>query len=201
MVRTASDMLPLGTEAPNFRLPDAVSGREVSLAELPADRPLLVMFVCNHCPYVVHVRDEFPRLAQDYEGRLAIVAINANSLATHPQDGPGPMRQLALEQRWSFPFLFDATQAVAKAYHAACTPDFFLFRAADAHGARRLAYRGQLDGARPGNDVPVTGRDLRAAIDALLAGREVDADQRASLGCNIKWSPGNEPEYFPAAGS
>jgi thiol-disulfide isomerase/thioredoxin len=200
MVRTASDMLPLGTAAPDFRLPDAVTGRDFSLADFDTQRPLLVMFVCNHCPYVVHVRDEFPRLARDYEGRLDLVAINANSLATHPQDGPGPMRALAIEMGWTFPFLFDAGQEVAKAYHAACTPDFFLFRAADADGHRRLAYRGQLDGARPGNDVPVTGRDLRAAIDALLAGREVDADQRPSLGCNIKWTPGAEPDYFPAAG-
>lgn len=200
MVRTASDMLPLGTAAPDFRLKDAVSGRDVSLADFPAARPLLVMFVCNHCPYVVHVRAEFPRLARDYGGRLSIVAINANSLATHPQDGPGPMRELALAEGWSFPFLFDDTQEVAKAYHAACTPDFFLFGAAGPDGARRLAYRGQLDGARPGNDVPVTGRDLRAAVDALLDGREPSADQRPSLGCNIKWAAGNEPGYFPAAG-
>lgn len=200
MVRTASDMLALGTAAPDFHLPDTVSGRAMALADFPADRPLLVMFVCNHCPYVVHVRDEFPRLARDYHGRLAIVAINSNSLATHPQDGPGPMRDLALELDWSFPFLFDSTQEVAKAYHAACTPDFFLFRAADASGSRRLAYRGQLDGARPGNDVPVTGSDLRAAIDALLAGGEPSGEQRASLGCNIKWAAGNEPDYFPAAG-
>lgn len=195
MVKTASDMLPLGTPAPDFRLRDAVSGREVTLAGQASERPLLVMFICNHCPYVVHVRDEFRRLADDYAGRLSIVAINSNSLATHPQDGPEHMAELATRLGWPFPFLFDSTQEVARAYHAACTPDFFLFGAGSG-AARRLAYRGQLDGSRPGNEVPVTGRDLREAVDALLAGREPDADQRPSLGCNIKWSPGNEPESF-----
>lgn len=192
-------MLPLGTPAPGFRLRDAVSDREVSLDDFPFDRPLLVMFVCNHCPYVVHVRDEIGRLARDYAGRISIVAINANSLATHPQDGPPHMRALAAEQQWTFPFLFDATQAVAKAYHAACTPDFFLFdRGRGGGDVRPLAYRGQLDASRPGNDLPVDGRDLRAAIDALLAGGEVGTEQRPSLGCNIKWTPGNEPDYFGA---
>jgi thiol-disulfide isomerase/thioredoxin len=198
MVRTASDMLPLGTAAPPFRLKDTVSGLDVSLDDFPADRPLLVMFLCNHCPYVVHVRDELTRLARDYDERIGIVAINANSLETHPQDGPEHMRALANELGWSFPFLFDDTQEVAKSYHAACTPDFFLFAAAD--GERRpLAYRGQLDASRPGNDVPVTGRDLRAAIDSVLEGRDAPAEQRPSLGCNIKWTPGNEPDYFGAA--
>jgi thiol-disulfide isomerase/thioredoxin len=196
MVKTASDMLPLGTAAPDFRLRDAVSGKDFALADLPSDRPLLVMFICNHCPYVVHVRDEFARLAGDYDGRLAIIAINSNDLATHPQDGPVHMKELATRLGWKFPFLFDETQAVAKAYHAACTPDFFLFRAGS---PRRLAYRGQLDGSRPGNDVPVTGTDLRAAIDALLAGSEPAANQRPSLGCNIKWAPGGEPDYFGAS--
>lgn len=195
MVKTASDMLPLGTPAPDFRLEDAVSGRTVALADFPAERPLLVVFLCNHCPYVVHVRGEFGRLERDYAGRLSIVGINANSLQTHPQDGPEHMRELALELGWSFPFLFDATQEVARAYHAACTPDFFLFGASTG-GVRRLVYRGQLDGSRPGNDVPVTGEDLRAAIDAVLGGREVAADQRPSLGCNIKWAPGGEPDDF-----
>ncbi len=200
MARTASDMLPLGTVAPGFRLANAVDGREVALQDFPAEQPLLVMFVCNHCPYVVHVRSQFPLLARDYAGQLAVVAINSNSLATHPQDGPEAMRELAAEQGWSFPFLFDATQETAKAYHAACTPDFFLFGPASAHdGLRRLAYRGQLDGSRPGNEVPVDGRDLRAAIDALLQGHEPDREQKPSLGCNIKWAPGNEPAH--AAGS
>jgi len=195
MVKTASDMLPLGTAAPDFRLTDAVSGRGVALGDQAEALPLLVMFICNHCPYVVHVRGEFARLAKDYRGRLSIVAINSNSAATHPQDGPDSMRALALELGWEFPFLFDATQEVAKAYHAACTPDFFLFGSLTG-GVRRLAYRGQLDGSRPGNAVPVDGRDLRTAIDTLLNGREVGPDQHASLGCNIKWSPGNEPDYF-----
>ena len=196
MVKTASDMLPLGTPAPDFRLPDAVTGREFSLQDFAGERPLLVMFICNHCPYVVHVRDELTRLASDYDGRVSIAAINANSAETHPEDGPANMRTLATELGWKFPFLFDATQEVAKAYHAACTPDFFLF-AADKR--RPLVYRGQLDASRPGNDVPVTGRDLRAAIDAVLAGGEVGTDQRPSLGCNIKWAPGNEPDYFGAS--
>ncbi|MFN2427084.1 MAG: thioredoxin family protein [Candidatus Binatia bacterium] len=197
MVMTASDMLPLGTAAPDFRLTDALSDRESSLADFPAAQPLLVMFICNHCPYVVHVRGEFARLERDYAGRVSIVAINSNSVRTHPQDGPDAMRELARELGWGFPFLFDATQEVAKAYHAACTPDFFLFGAtAAATGARPLVYRGQLDGSRPGNNVPVTGCDLRAALDALLAGDSAGADQRPSLGCNIKWNPGNEPDYF-----
>jgi thiol-disulfide isomerase/thioredoxin len=195
MVQTASDMLPLGTPAPGFCLEDAVSGSNVLLDEQPVDRPLLVMFICNHCPYVVHVRGEFARLQDDYAGRLSIVAINSNSVETHPQDGPEHMRALAGELGWHFPFLFDDSQEVAKAYHAACTPDFFLF-SPGAGTQRRLVYRGQLDGSRPGNDTPVTGADLRAAIDAVLAGLEPAVDQRASLGCNIKWRPGNEPAYF-----
>ncbi|HXC53638.1 MAG TPA: thioredoxin family protein [Candidatus Limnocylindrales bacterium] len=199
MVKTASDMLPLGTPAPDFRLPDAVTGRDVALSDFPAVRPLLVMFICNHCPYVVHVRGEFSRLARDYDGRISIVAINANSIETHPQDGPEHMRALAVELGWRFPFLFDSTQQVARQYHAACTPDFFLFGPAAADGHRPLVYRGQLDSSRPGNSEPVSGRDLRAAMDALLAGRQVAADQRPSLGCNIKWTPGNEPDYFGAS--
>jgi thiol-disulfide isomerase/thioredoxin len=195
MVQTASDMLPLGTPAPPFALRDAVTGRRVLLDEQPSGRPLLVMFICNHCPYVIHVRDEFARLEDDYEDRLSIVAINSNSAKSHPQDGPEHMRALAGELGWRFPFLFDESQEVAKAYHAACTPDFFLF-SAGAGTERRLVYRGQLDGSRPGNQLPVTGSDLRAAIDAVLAGRDPIADQRPSLGCNIKWAPGNEPDYF-----
>jgi thiol-disulfide isomerase/thioredoxin len=195
MVQTASDMLPLGTPAPHFCLEDAVSGHKVYLDEQPADRPLLVMFICNHCPYVVHVRAEFARLQDEYEGRLSIVAINSNSTATHPEDGPKHMKELALTQGWRFPFLFDSLQEVAHAYHAACTPDFFLFGPGEGH-SRTLVYRGQLDGSRPGNDVPVTGRDLRHAIDAVLAGRAPEPDQKPSLGCNIKWTPGNEPDYF-----
>ena len=191
MARTLSTMMPLGTPAPDFSLPDAVSGRTVRLSELPGDA-LLVMFICNHCPYVIHVRDELGRLAADYLPRsVAIVAINANDLESHPQDGPEHMRALAIREGWAFPFLFDATQSVAQAYAAACTPDFFLFDA-----ERRLVYRGQLDHSRPGSGAPVTGADLRAALDALLAGRPVPPDQHPSMGCNIKWRPGNEPSYF-----
>ena len=194
MVQTASDMLPLGTRAPAFCLEDAVSGRSVSLDEQPADRPLLVMFICNHCPFVVHVRGQFARLQEEYDGRLSIVAINSNSLETHPQDGPEHMRALARELGWRFPFLFDESQEIAKAYHAACTPDFFLFSPGEGT-QRKLVYRGQLDGSRPGNGVPVTGTDLRAAIDAVLAGKPPSDDQKPSIGCNIKWRRGSAPDY------
>ena len=150
------------------------------------------MFICNHCPFVIHVRDELTRLASEYQKRgVAIVAINSNSIETHPQDAPEHMKALATELGWKFPFLFDSTQEVAKAYRAACTPDFYLFDA-----EQRLVYRGQLDDSRPGNNVPVTGRDLRAALDAVLAGRAPSIDQKPSIGCNIKWAPGNEPDYF-----
>jgi thiol-disulfide isomerase/thioredoxin len=186
-----STMLPLGTPAPPFSLPDAVTGRTVSADDFGTARALLVMFVCNHCPYVQHVLPELGRIAHDYgEDGLAVVAINANDLEAYPQDGPASMKQLAETEGWGFPFLMDETQAVARAYRAACTPDFFLF-----DRGRRLVYRGQLDGSRPRNDVPVTGRDLRAAIEATLAGKPVSADQVPSIGCNIKWTPGNEPDY------
>lgn len=191
MVETASNMLPLGTKAPPFTLRDAVSGTTVSLQDFGSARALLVMFICNHCPFVVHVRDEIGRVAREYAARgVAIVAINANSIKTHPQDGPEHMKTLAEREGWSFPFLFDSEQEVARAYRAACTPDFFLF-----DGARNLVYRGRLDASRPGNDVPVTGAELRAALDAVLTGTQVSADQRPSIGCNIKWEPGREPGY------
>lgn len=192
MVETLSNMLPLQTKAPDFSLPDAVSGKNVSLAQLEAAPALLVMFICNHCPFVIHVRDELTRLAREYQKRgVAIVAINSNSIETHPQDGPDHMQSLAAELGWEFSFLFDSTQEVAKAYGAACTPDFYVF-----DGDRHLVYRGQLDDSRPSNNVPLTGRDLRAALDAVLAGRAVSSDQKPSIGCNIKWTPGNEPDYF-----
>ncbi len=194
MAETPSSMLDLGTAAPDFRLRDAVTGREMSLSDFDGTDALLVMFICNHCPYVVHVRDELGRLARDYQGRIAIVAINANSLETHPHDGPDNMRKLALGEGWTFPFLFDSTQLVAKAYRAACTPDFFLF-----DRDRRLTYRGRLDGSRPGNRIPVTGNELRAAIDATLAGNDPSPDQRPSIGCSIKWDTGNEPDYLASA--
>ena len=187
-----STMLPLGTPLPAFALPDAVTGRVVSTDDFAGTRALLVMFICNHCPYVQHVLPELGRVARDYgDDGLAVVAINANDLEAYPQDGPPAMKQLAEAEGWGFPFLMDETQAVATAYRAACTPDFFLF-----DRGRRLVYRGQLDGSRPGADVPVTGRDLRAAIEATLTGKPVGTEQIPSLGCNIKWTPGNEPEYF-----
>jgi len=188
MAETPSSMLDLGTRAPEFRLRDAVTAREVSSADFDGAAALLVMFICNHCPFVVHVREQIGRLARDYEGRVAVVAINSNDLRTHPQDGPVPMRELAVAEGWKFPYLFDSTQQVARAYRAACTPDFFLFGR-----DRRLTYRGRLDASRPGNKVPVTGKDLRAAIDATLEGRDPSPDQRPSIGCGIKWSAGNEP--------
>ncbi|MCC6749191.1 MAG: thioredoxin family protein [Deltaproteobacteria bacterium] len=188
MARTPSTMAPLGMTAPDFRLPDP-SGRMVALSDFAEARALLVMFICNHCPFVRHVRAELARLGRDYLPRgVAVVAINANDVASHPEDSPARMAEEAREAGYGFPYLFDETQAVAQAYRAACTPDFFLF-----DGARRLVYRGQLDDSRPGNDRPVTGADLRAALDALLDGRAVASEQRASLGCNIKWKPGNEP--------
>jgi thiol-disulfide isomerase/thioredoxin len=191
MALTPSTMLELGTTAPDFDLKNAVDGRTWSLRDFEGDPALLVMFICNHCPYVQHIRPELGRLAADYRPkRLAITAINSNSVQTHPQDGPDAMKQLAIAERWDFPFLFDETQAVAKRYKAACTPDFFLFDA-----DRKLVYRGQLDDSRPGNGIPVTGVDLRVAIDAVLAGEPVAADQKPSLGCNIKWAPGEEPDY------
>lgn len=184
MAQTPSTMLPLGTEAPTFRLPN-IDGTIVSLEDF-ADAPaLLVMFICNHCPFVKHIRDELARLGRDYQQRgVAIVAINSNDVANYPDDSPERMRDEAGQAGYTFPYLFDETQEVAKAYNAACTPDFFLF-----DRARKLVYRGQLDDSRPGNDVPVTGRDLRAALDAVLDGRPVPGNQKPSMGCNIKWKP------------
>jgi peroxiredoxin len=181
----ASTMLPLGTAVPSFKLRNAVDGRWVAPADYASSQALLVMFICNHCPYVIHVRDEITRLARDYMPKgLAVIAINSNSLISHPQDGPDEMQKLARSLEWSFPFVFDETQEVARAFKAACTPEFYLF-----DKARRLAYRGQLDDSRPGNDKPATGRDLRAAIEATLAGKPVSAEQRPSMGCSIKWHP------------
>jgi peroxiredoxin len=184
-------MLPLGTAAPDFALPDVTTGKLVRRDDFAAPG-LLVMFICNHCPYVQHVRAELARFAADYAAKgLAIVGINSNDVVSQPGDHPDRMREEAAEVGYRFPYLFDESQEVAKAYHAACTPDFFLFGA-----DRRLAYRGQFDGSRPGNGVPVTGADLRAAADAVLARAPVPGEQRPSLGCNIKWKPGREPGYF-----
>ncbi|QFZ91496.2 thioredoxin family protein [Synechococcus elongatus] len=192
MAKTASTMLALGTVAPDFALPDVVSGRTVQLADF-RDRPgLLVMFICQHCPFVKHIEAELAAIGHDYPA-LGIVAISPNSLQTHPQDGPEQLKAQAERLGFAFPYCLDESQAVAKAYTAACTPDFFLF-----DRDRRLVYRGQLDDSRPSNDRPVTGADLRAAITAVLAGEAPSADQKPSIGCNIKWHPGQEPDYYGA---
>ena len=184
-------MLPLGTSAPPFALVDARNGQTVSSDDLAGQPALLVMFICNHCPFVQHVRHELAAIGRDYGGSgLAVVAINSNDARSHPEDDPAHMKAEAEKFAYQFPYLFDESQEVAIAYRAACTPDFFLF-----DRERALVYRGQLDGSRPSNDVPVTGADLRAAIDALLAGKPVSVDQKPSIGCNIKWRPRNAPAY------
>lgn len=189
MVRTPSTMLPLGTQAPDFLLMN-VDGKQVSLSDFSDAPALLVMFICNHCPYVKHVAVELARLGQEYMAKgAAIVAINSNDVANYPADSPEQMVAEAEERGYGFPYLYDETQEVAKAYRAACTPDFFLF-----DGQQQLVYRGQLDASRPDSGIPVTGADLRAALDAVLAGEKPSTDQTPSLGCNIKWKPGNEPE-------
>jgi peroxiredoxin len=186
-----STMLPLGTKAPEFELPDVSDGRSVNLSDFESKRALLVMFICRHCPYVRHVREELARLGRDFaDSALAIVAISSNDVDEYPEDRPESLAEEAREAGYVFPYLFDETQEVAKAYTAACTPDFFLFDA-----DRALVYRGQLDDSRPSNGLPVTGTDLRAAIDAVLSGGPVSEDQRASIGCSIKWRAGNEPAY------
>lgn len=185
MAATESTMLALGTPAPDFHLPDVVTGRTVSLQDFADKKALLLMFICRHCPYVVHVRHELAKLGVDYADKsVGIVAISSNDAETYPEDAPESLKQMALELGFRFPFLYDESQDVARAYQAACTPDFFLFDT-----DRKLVYRGQLDDSRPGNGVPVTGRDLRAAIDALLADQPVNPNQKPSLGCNIKWKP------------
>jgi len=190
-VAVPSTMLALGTKAPDFELPDVVTGRTVSVRDFDGKQALLVMFLCRHCPYVKHVRGELSRLGRDFaESELAIVAISANDPAEYPEDAPESLAEEAREAGYAFPYLFDETQDVAKAYTAACTPDFFLFDA-----DRALVYRGQLDDSRPSNGLPVTGEDLRAAIDAVLANEPVSRDQRASIGCGIKWRVGNQPAY------
>ncbi|HZM04389.1 MAG TPA: thioredoxin family protein [Candidatus Saccharimonadales bacterium] len=191
MSLTPSTMLPLGTSAPDFQLPDP-DGKMVSLADFKAAPALLVLFICNHCPYVKHIRGALASLARDYQPRgVAIVAINANDANNYPEDSPAKMKTEAQSSGYIFPYLFDETQNVAKAYRAACTPDIFLFDA-----QRKLAYRGQFDGSRPGNGQPVTGKDLRAALDAMLRGQPVPEPQKASVGCNIKWKSGSAPDYF-----
>lgn len=185
-------MLALGTIAPDFQLPDVVSGQTISLSTFADKKALLVMFICRHCPYVKHVQEELAKLGRDYKDTdLGIVAISANDAANYPDDAPESLKAMATELGFTFPFCYDESQETAKAYTAACTPDFFLF-----DGDRKLVYRGQLDDSRPQNGLPVTGKDLRAAIDAVLAGQPPSEDQKPSLGCNIKWKPGNEPAYY-----
>jgi peroxiredoxin len=190
-VAVPSTMLALGTKAPEFELPDVTDGRIVSLSDFETRRALLVMFICRHCPYVRHVREELARLGRDFaDSELGIVAISSNDIDEYPEDRPESLAEEARGAGYVFPYLFDETQEVARAYTAACTPDFFLFDA-----DRALVYRGQLDDSRPSNGLPATGADLRAAIDAVLSGRPVSEDQRPSIGCGIKWRAGNEPAY------
>lgn len=194
MVMVESTMLALGTPAPAFSLIDVVSGDPVTLESFSDSKALLVMFICVHCPFVKHVEKELANIGHDYLDKgLSIVAISSNSIETHPQDAPEHMKTQVETQGFSFPYCYDETQAIAKAYTAACTPDFFLFNA-----ALELAYRGQLDDSRPSNGKPVTGRDLRHAIDTVLAGQTISTDQMPSVGCNIKWAPGQSPAYFGA---
>ncbi len=198
MSRTESTMLALGTPAPDFSLPDVAHNRLVTLAELRGARPLLVMFISRHCPFVMHVAGELARIDRDYGERVAMVGISSNDVEGYPDDAPDRMAAMARDFGYRFPVLGDGSQDVARAYAAACTPDFFLFDA-----DRRLVYRGQLDASRPGNGIPVTGSDLRSALDAVLAGESVRAEQLPSMGCNIKWKPGNAPANFagrPRAG-
>ena len=191
MVLTPSTMLPLSTPAPDFTLPN-VDGRNVSLVDF-ADAPaLLVVFMCNHCPFVKHVAAGLADLARDYQARgVAVVGISSNNVASHPEDSPEKMHAEAKARGYAFPYLYDESQETAKAYRAACTPDFYVF-----DREQKLVYRGQMDSSRPDSGIPVTGADLRAALDAVLSGKPVAAEQRASIGCHIKWKPGNEPDYF-----
>ncbi len=191
MARTPSTMLALGTRAPDFSLLEPASGKTVHLKDFAAAPGLLVVFMCNHCPYVKHVRSGLAAFAREYQAKgLAVVGISSNDVANYPDDSPAKMVVEAQQAGYEFPYLYDETQHVAKAYQAACTPDFFLF-----DQAQKLVYRGQFDESRPGNTIPVTGKDLRNAADALLAQLPLSPDQKPSLGCNIKWQPGNEPSY------
>lgn len=192
MARTASTMLALGTQAPDFQLPDVVSGEPISLATFAGKKALVVIFLCRHCPFVKHVQDELAKLGQDYAAKsVGVVAISANDAVNYPDDAPAGLKTMAEELGFTFPLCYDESQETAKAYTAACTPDFFLFNA-----DRQLVYRGQLDDSRPGNEQPVNGQDLRAAIDAVLSDQAIDAEQKPSIGCNIKWKAGNEPSYY-----
>lgn len=190
MVQTASTMLPLGTSAPAFNLPDT-TGKTVALGDFSGKPALLVMFLCNHCPYVKHVRAGLAQLVREYQAKgVAVVGISSNDAEGYPDDSPEKMAVEVREAGYTFPYLYDETQSVAHAYQAACTPDFFLF-----DKEQKLVYRGQLDDSRPGNGLAVTGKDLRAALEAVLAGKPAPAEQKPSIGCNIKWKAGNEPKY------
>lgn len=183
MALTPSTMLPLGTIAPDFVLPDSITGQDMALQALKSDMATVIMFICNHCPYVKHVSNELANLAKDYQAQgVSFIAISSNDVVTHPDDAPDTMKQTAHDWGLSFPYLYDETQEVAKAYQAACTPDFYIF-----DGELRCAYRGQLDDSRPETNIPVTGKDLRAALDAVLASESVNPEQKPSMGCNIKW--------------
>ena len=191
MARRNSRMLPLGTTAPPFSLPDTVSGRTVSLGSFAGSPALLVAFICNHCPFVKHILDGFVAFASEFGPRgLAVAAISSNDVESHPEDSPTEMARIAALKSFAFPYLYDESQQVAKSYQAVCTPDFFLF-----DRARRLAYRGQFDASGPGNKLPVTGADLRAACEALLSGAPVSREQLPSVGCSIKWKAGQEPDF------
>lgn len=195
MVKTASTMLPLGTPAPDFRLPN-IDGTQVSLSDLSHGKALVVMFICNHCPFVKHIAGELVKLYEDYQPKgVHFVGISSNDITTHPDDSPEAMKSEAKTQGYRFPYLYDETQAVAKSYRAACTPDIFVF-----NHEQKLVYRGQIDDSRPRNGKPVTGVDLRVALDAILSGKSVSEQQTPSIGCNIKWIEGKEPDYFNAQG-
>ena len=190
MAATPSQMLPLGTKLPDFTLPDVATGRSYASSDLPG-RPAVVAFICNHCPYVKHIRSALAAFGREYVSRgVGVVAVSSNDVEAYPQDGPGPMAEEARQFEYAFPYLYDEDQTVARQFHAACTPDFYLFDTAG-----KLVYRGQFDDSRPGNGKPVTGHDLRAAVDAVLAGRQPAIDQKPSIGCNIKWRRGTEPQY------
>ncbi|MFS4494518.1 thioredoxin family protein [Maribacter sp. 2308TA10-17] len=184
MAMTPSNMLPLGTKAPDFNLPDTVSNKNLSLNEIKGEKGTMIMFICNHCPFVIHVNAEIVRIAKDYKSKgIGFIAISSNDVVNYPQDGPALMKKVAADVGYSFPYLYDETQEVAKAYDAACTPDFYLF-----NRDLKLSYRGQLDDSRPGNGIPLSGSDLRNAMDALLEGNAISEIQKPSIGCNIKWS-------------
>lgn len=183
MALTPSKMMPLGTRAPDFCLPDTVSARELCLQDLRGEVATVIMFICNHCPFVKHVQSELVRLGEEYPAQgVSLVAISSNDVVNYPDDSPQNMKAMAIDLGYTFPYLYDENQQVARLYDAACTPDFYIF-----DQTLKCAYRGQLDDSRPGNDIPVTGKDLRHALDALLAGQAVDPDQKPSVGCNIKW--------------